>query len=76
MLSFPELNKSVMMAEKEAESLRTALQSNVLSDMFPLRRQVVGCCWGNLPGVWPRILLQELAALAGLCVCFVTGMRV
>eukprot|EP00434_Breviolum_minutum_P013742 symbB.v1.2.012119.t1/scaffold830.1/size159233/12 len=38
-LSFPELNKSVMMAEKEAESL--------------------------------RILLQELAALAGLCVCFV-----
>ncbi len=42
----------------------------------PLRRQVVGCCWGNLPGDWPRILLQELAALAGLCVCFVTGMRV
>lgn len=39
LLNIPELNKSVNMAPKEAESL--------------------------------RILLQELAALAGLCVCFV-----
>ena len=74
-LSFPELNKSVMMAEKEAESLRTAFEAKSCQRCSPqVASSFFGCWWRNLPGDCPRILLQELAALAGLCVCFVAGL--